>query len=422
MEKINNYIYDNYDLKDLEKKQMEMNLPISKESGQDYIGLIKINEMYIQQLTKLFSENNRYKKNELLPFNDMVVINSLLKENLKYLFMLLQYQIMNYEFDDLYNKSIQLLNLLEKVDNNKIKIYQKCLRIKFMKLKFQLLKLGGRDFDIANADNILEEIEKIYYEPNIRSYISDFEISSLKLDRAFIKFCICDFILAKEYALNSLDIINKIDVFKLDKNMKNDTKEKYIKKQVQIYEFLCQIYDMEKDFQNCLTCYEKCYYLCLGIYNINHPIFAQLKSKIELYKNEVNNMNSELRILEEEEAFIHKFKEGIISKFKGTADTFSFNIPITKIVEPLLISIYALPKFKYLNIDYFAKELFLKNIYLDKNKLFAYLGYNENDEIENYALYTDDALNVILEKVVVIHNKYVYFTDPTLYSISINGL
>ena len=62
MERINNYIYDNYDLKDLEKKQMEMNLPISKESGQDYIGLIKINEMYIQQLTKLFSENNRYKK------------------------------------------------------------------------------------------------------------------------------------------------------------------------------------------------------------------------------------------------------------------------------------------------------------------------------------------------------------------------
>ena len=420
MEKINNYINENYDLKDFERKQIEMNLPISKESGQDYLGLIKINEIYIQQLTKLISENNRYKKNELMPFNDMVVLNSLLKENLKYLSMLLQYQILHYEFDDLYNKSIHILNILEKVDNNKIKIYQKCLRIKFMKLKFQLLKIEGRDFDLANADNLLEEIEKIYYEPNISSYISDFEISSLKLDRAFIKFCICDFLLAKEYALNSLDIINKIDVFKLDKNMKNDTKEKYIKKQVQIYEFLSQIYDMEKDYQNCLTCYEKCYYLYLGIYNINHPIFAELKSKTEFYKNELKNLNSELRVLEEEETFIKKFNEGIISKFKGTADTFSFYIPLTKIVEPLLISIYALPKFKYLNIDYFAKDLFLKNIYLDKNKLFTYLGYNESDQIENYILYTDDALNFILQKVVVIHNKYVYFTDPTLYSISIN--
>ena len=284
MEKINNYIYENYDLKDFERKQIEMNLPISKESGQDYLGLIKINEIYIQQLTKLISENNRYKKNELMPFNDMVVLNSLLKENLKYLSMLLQYQILHYEFDDLYNKSIHILNILEKVDNNKIKIYQKCLRIKFMKLKFQLLKIEGRDFDLANADNLLEEIEKIYYEPNISSYISDFEISSLKLDRAFIKFCICDFLLAKEYALNSLDIINKIDVFKLDKNMKNDTKVKYIKKQVQIYEFLSQIYDMEKDYQNCLTCYEKCYYLYLGIYNINHPILLNLNQKRNFIK------------------------------------------------------------------------------------------------------------------------------------------
>ena len=418
MEKMNDYLYDNN--REFDKNDFDMNLPISKVSGQDFIGLLKINELYIIQLTKLFSGNNRYKNNALLPSNDMIVINSLLKENLRYLYMLFQYQNLQYEFEDLYNKSIQILTLLEKADDKKISTFQKLFKIKFLKLKFQLLKIGGRDIDLAKADNLLEEIENIYYEPIIKKYITDFDISSLKLDRAFVKFCVCDFYLAKEYALNSLEILNKFDIFKMDKKENNDNKEKYIKKQVQIYEFLAQIYDMEKDYQNCLSCYEKSYYLYLGIYSINHPIFAELKSKMEEYKNIVKGMNSELKEIEEEDIFIQKFNEGIISNFRGTADSFSFNIPVTKIVEPLLISIYALPKFKYIDLDYFSKDLFLKNIYLDKAKLFSYLGYDKNAQNENYVLYTDDALNYLLQKVVVIHNKYIYFTDPTLYSISIN--
>ena len=419
MEKINNYIYDNNNYKEFDRNDFDMNLPISKVSGQDYIGLLKINEVYILQLMKIFSGNNRYKKNKL-PYNDMIVINSLLKENLRYLYMLFQYQNLQFEFEELYNKSIQILNLLERVDDNKINIFQKLFRIKYLKLKFQLLKIRGRDFDLASSDNLLEELEKIYYEPLIKNYITDLDISSLKLDRAFIKFCICDFYLAKEYALDSLEILNKYDIFKMDKKENKSNKEQYIKKQVQIYEFLAQIYDMEKDYQNCLTCYEKSYYLYLGIYNINHPIFTELKSKMETYKNIVKSMNSEIKMAEEEEMFIQKFNEGIISNFKGTADSFSFNIPVTNIVEPLLISIYSLPKFKYIDLDYFSKDLFLKNIYLDKAKLFPYLGYDKKTQNENYILYTDDALNYLLQKVVVIHNKYIYFTDPTLYSISIN--
>ena len=419
MEKINNYIYDNNNYKEYDRNDFDINLPISKVSGQDYIGLLKINEVYILQLMKIFSGNNRYKKNKL-PYNDMIVINSLLKENLRYLYMLFQYQNLQFEFEELYNKSIQILNLLERVDDNKINIFQKLFRIKYLKLKFQLLKIRGRDFDLASSDNLLEELEKIYYEPLIKNYITDLDISSLKLDRAFIKFCICDFYLAKEYALDSLEILNKYDIFKMDKKENKSNKEQYIKKQVQIYEFLAQIYDMEKDYQNCLTCYEKSYYLYLGIYNINHPIFTELKSKMETYKNIVKSMNSEIKMAEEEEMFIQKFNEGIISNFKGTADSFSFNIPVTNIVEPLLISIYSLPKFKYIDLDYFSKDLFLKNIYLDKAKLFPYLGYDKKTQNENYILYTDDALNYLLQKVVVIHNKYIYFTDPTLYSISIN--
>ena len=315
MEKINNYIYENNNYKEYDRNDFDINLPISKVSGQDYIGLLKINEVYILQLMKIFSGNNRYKKNKL-PYNDMIVINSLLKENLRYLYMLFQYQNLQFEFEELYNKSIQILNLLERIDDNKINIFQKLFRIKYLKLKFQLLKIRGRDFDLASSDNLLEELEKIYYEPLIKNYITDLDISSLKLDRAFIKFCICDFYLAKEYALDSLEILNKYDIFKMDKKENKSNKEQYIKKQVQIYEFLAQIYDMEKDYQNCLTCYEKSYYLYLGIYNINHPIFTELKSKMETYKNIVKSMNSEIKMAEEEEMFIQKFNEGIISNLK----------------------------------------------------------------------------------------------------------
>ena len=417
MKKINNYIHDNNIYKELERKQLEIDLPISNPSGQDYLGLLKINEAYNQQLTKLFSENFRYKNNASLPFNDMVVINSLLKENLNYLHILLQYQSLQYEFDDLYNKSIQILNLLEKSGDKKIKIFQKCFRLKFMKLKFQLLRIEGRDYDLAVSDNLLDEFEKIYKDPDMKSYISEFDIASFKLDRAFIKFCLCDFYLAKEYALNSFEILNKYDFVKLDKN---ENKEKFIKKQAHLYEFLAQLYDMDKDYQNCLNFYEKCYYLYLGIYSLNHPIFAEIRAKIESYKNAIKSMNSELKIMEEENLFIQKFNEGIISKLKGTTDSFSFVIPVTKMVEPLLISIYALPEFKYMNLDYFSKDLFLKNLYLDKMKLLEYLGYDINNQNENYIFYTDDALNFILQKMFLIHNKYIYFTDPTLYSISIN--
>ena len=417
MKKINNYIHDNNIYKELERKQLEIDLPISNPSGQDYLGLLKINEAYNQQLTKLFSENFRYKNNASLPFNDMVVINSLLKENLNYLHILLQYQSLQYEFDDLYNKSIQILNLLEKSGDKKIKIFQKCFRLKFMKLKFQLLRIEGRDYDLAVSDNLLDEFEKIYKDPDMKSYISEFDIASFKLDRAFIKFCLCDFYLAKEYALNSFEILNKYDFVKLDKN---ENKEKFIKKQAHLYEFLAQLYDMDKDYQNCLNFYEKCYYLYLGIYSLNHPIFAEIRAKIESYKNAIKSMNSELKIMEEENLFIQKFNEGIISKLKGTTDSFSFVIPVTKMVEPLLISIYALPEFKYMNLDYFSKDLFLKNLYLDKMKLLEYLGYDINKQNENYIFYTDDALNFILQKMFLIHNKYIYFTDPTLYSISIN--
>ena len=39
---------------------------------------------------------------------------------------------------------------------------------------------------------------------------------------------------------------------------------------------------------------------------------------------------------------------------------------------------------------------------------------------KQYILYTDDALGDLLEKIVVIDNSIIQFTDPLLYSVFIN--
>ena len=87
-------------------------------------------------------------------------------------------------------------------------------------------------------------------------------------------------------------------------------------------------------------------------------------------------MKLESKRIQKENDFIKKLKEGKIINSKGRAETFSFNIPVTKIVEPLLLSIYALPNSIYVeNNDFYSHDLFLKNLYFDKTKLFDYLGF-----------------------------------------------
>ena len=291
-----------------------------------------------------------------------------------------------------------------------------------MELKYQSLRIGGREIDFSEADALLDEIEKLQYDPSLSNYLTELDISTTKLDRAFIKFCICDFYLAKEYALNTLEILDQFNPLKNKKLKNNEDQEKYIKKLTQAHEFLAELYDLQKDYENALSSYEKCYYLYIGRYGINHPLIAPIKKKKELYEKKVQNMKFETSKVQKENDFITKLKEGKIVNSKGRAETFSFMIPITKIVEPLLVSIYALPESMYIdnNDELFSHDLFLKNLYFDKTKLFSYLGFMEGTPNENYLLYTDEALNIILEKIVVIDNKYIDFTDPLLFKICIN--
>ena len=420
MEDKNNFEYgdDEYE----EGNDIDKNLPISQPSGQNYQGLLKINEIYTRQLSKLTKNDIKFKTKTTLPFNDMKVLNSLLKENFTYLTLLLRYKNFNIEFDNLYTISIEILNLLGQIGQSKINVYQKLQRLKFMELKYQSLRIGGREIDFSEADALLDEIEKLQYDPSLSNYLTELDISTTKLNRAFIKFCICDFYLAKEYALNTLEILDQFNPLKNKKLKNNEDQEKYIKKLTQAHEFLAELYDLQKDYENALSSYEKCYYLYIGRYGINHPLIAPIKKKKELYEKKVQNMKFETSKVQKENDFITKLKEGKIVNSKGRAETFSFMIPITKIVEPLLVSIYALPESMYIdnNDELFSHDLFLKNLYFDKTKLFSYLGFIEGTPNENYLLYTDEALNIILEKIVVIDNKYIDFTDPLLFKICIN--
>ena len=107
----NNY-YNGDDEEEEEMVDVNKNLPISRQSGLNYQGLLNINEIYTRQLSKLSKNNERFKTKVSLPYNDMKVLNSLLKENFIYLTLLLSYKKYNIELDNLYTISMEILNLL----------------------------------------------------------------------------------------------------------------------------------------------------------------------------------------------------------------------------------------------------------------------------------------------------------------------
>ena len=391
-------------------------LPISQESGLNFQSLLKINQVYSNQLLNIvssFSKNMRKQTKLVLPYNDMKVLNSLIKEDFIYLFQLLKFNQFKHEFNALYVYAIKILNLLGEMQNSKINIYQKIQKFKFMEIKFQSLRINGTEDDFSEADSLLDEMEEIVYDQSIKDYITILDILTLNLNRAYVKFSVYEFENAKQYALNAEEILEKGNMI----TNKGDD-EKCKKKLAQIHEFLAELYDFLKDYEKAFESYNKYYYFYLGRYGINNPLIEAIKKRKELYekkRDEQLNMKSE----QPKNSLINKLKEGKITNSKGQSDTFSFIVPSTKISEPLIIKIYALPKFSG-DIDYFSDYLFLKNLYFDKLKLFEYLGIDDEFDQQNYILYTDEALNSILENIIVDENNTIQFTDQLLYSVFIN--
>ena len=80
--------YNNYDE---EPNNKEPYLPTSQESGLNFQSLLKLNQVYANQLLNIVSnssKNMRQKSKLILPYNDMKVLNSLIKEDFIYLFQL----------------------------------------------------------------------------------------------------------------------------------------------------------------------------------------------------------------------------------------------------------------------------------------------------------------------------------------------
>ena len=407
--------YNNYGE---EANNREAYLPTSQESGLNFQSLLKLNQVYANQLLNIVSNSSKNMKQKaklILPYNDMKVINSLIKEDFIYLFQLLKFNQFKYEFDALYAFAIKILNLLGDISYSKINLYQKIQKLKFMELKFQSLRINGTDKDFSDADNLLDEMEEILYDQTMKDYVTLLDILTLNLNRAYIKFNIYEIENAKQYALNAEEVIVKgNDNFK---NNKLD-EDKCQKKLAQVHEFLAELYDLQKDYEKAYESYDKCYYFYLGRYGINNPLIDAIKKKKDLFeKKKYEKLNKEKE--QPTNSLVNKLKAGKITNSKGQTETFSFIVPSTKISEPLIVKIYALPKYSGY-IDYFSDDLFLKNIYFDKLKLFEYFGIEDEFEQQNYILYTDDALGDLLEKIVVIDNSIIQFTDPLLYSVFIN--
>ena len=177
-----------------------------------------------------------------------------------------------------------------------------------------------------------------------------------------------------------------------------------------------------------ISCYERGYYLNAGKYGLNSQKALKYKIKKEEFEKYIQKQSyscSEYNYditesycySENNDFFNKKLRQGVIANAKGTADTFSFKIPITKSIEPMIIAFYSIDENYY--DDKYNSDLFVKNIYLDKIKLFKYYGINEISEKQNYLLYTDDVVNDILANIYI-ENEQIIIENPIVLDALIN--
>jgi len=407
----------------------EKELPKSLFNKYSYNQILKIDKEYSKQLTKTIDILVLNKKKIILSKNDMQALNSLLIENYKYLQLLVPKTIYTIEFNNLYSIILSILSDLSQIELEKIKIYQKLQKLKFMELKFQNLRFNGTRNDFMKAENLLEEMESIQKEKSMASKISLVDASSVLLYKAMVKFYLEDIELAEELAMQALNNLERNKEIEKEENKKIEIISN-------ILEFLIEIYDLKKDYNSAMSCYDKVYYINLGKYGVNSPKAQKFKKIKENYQNlinrKINNYNENYIIQDEnynQDLYYNNFNsnsnfnneqlmQGIVTNAKGTTDTFSFKIPITKNIEPMIISIYALSE--DFEDDRFSPELFLKNIYLDKNILFKFYGLNEHSDQQNNFLYSDDTINDLLDKIYLEDNSTIVIENSLVKSAIIN--
>lgn len=394
-------------------------LPLSKRSRMPYEDLLNMNQIYCNNLKK-YSENCKELR-KLLSKDDMNVIDDLLKENYTYITLLAKDPLNRIEFRNLCEISLKILNIIQQFKMQKdILLYEKMQRIKFYEIRCASLLNFSSEEDLCQLDTLLNELEELERDPEVIQHLSLIKVANRVLYKAMIKFEQGAIESCEEIALSALDILEN------DKDSKEDVKR--VMKMSQILLFLSEIYDFKNDTQSALSCYERAYYLNLGKFGQENEETKRVKALKDNYNSSLMNKNKKEQSQKElnddnnvnyyydsfqENKSINESKEsnnqnnnfnqrklinGTCKSCFGSTDTFSFKIPYTKIFEPMNIFIYA--KNRDENEDRFSPRLYLNNLFFDKKSLFRHLGIKGQKQ-ENYLLYTDEVLNVILEEIEV---------------------
>jgi tetratricopeptide (TPR) repeat protein len=388
--------------------------------------------------------------NPTLSKDDIIVIDDLIKEIYKYSTDLTKINLIQEAkniidiglvISDFQLKIFGELKSIQKDNENLIEklYYPLSLKLILLEANFNILYKYEKNYldGEKNLEEILE-VQKYLKLPNYNIACSQFYYSILKyLNNDLEK--------AELYSNKSLDLLENKGNDKTENKNEPNKDNKITRKMSNILEFLAELYQIKKDYNQVINCYEKAYYLNLGRYggqNVNTEYF---KTKLEILQEEIkknqNNfsINNSIVNNRSEAKTAQNFYVRNDSQFtgnnsinnnnysafnqtmtgnilhKGKTDTFSFKIPTSSLYEPFLVSIYNLGKD---DNNRYLSELFVCNLCFDKNKLLKFLG--END-INNYVFYTDDSLNQILCNITLI-NGYVSFLDNNLKNCLINSI
>ena len=432
------------------KVYQNIEIPKSPFTNNTYKDFYKICRAYYNELMHISKSNN-----PTLSKDDIIVIDDLIKEIYKYSTDLTKINLIQEAkniidiglvISDFQLKIFGELKSIQKDSENLVEklYYPLSLKLILLEANFNILYKYEKNY--LDGEKNLEEImdvQKYLKLPNYNFACSKFYYAILKLYNNDIE-------KAELYANESLDLLENKGNEKTEKQNSEVNKDnKLTRKMSNILEFLAEIYQIKKEYNQLINCYEKAYYLNLGRYggqNVNTEYF---KTKLEILQDEIKknpsqlhsnfSINNSIVNNRSEAKTVQNFYIKNDSQFtgnnsinnnnystfnqtmqgnilhKGKTDTFSFKIPTSSLYEPFLVSIYNLGKD---DNNRYLSELFVCNLCFDKNKLLKFLG--END-INNYVFYTDDNLNQILCNITLI-NGYVSFLDNNLKNCLINSI
>ena len=427
------------------KVYQNIEIPKSPFTNNTYKDFYKICRAYYNELMHISKSNN-----PTLSKDDIIVIDDLIKEIYKYSTDLTKINLIQEAkniidiglvISDFQLKIFGELKSIQKDSENLVEklYYPLSLKLILLEANFNILYKYEKNY--LDGEKNLEEILEVQRYLKLPNY----NIACSKFYYSILKYLNNDLEKAELYANESLDLLENKGNDKSENKKEPNKDNKITRKMSNILEFLAELYQIKKDYNQVINCYEKAYYLNLGRYggqNVNTEYF---KTKLEILQEEMkknqNNfsINNSIVNNRSEAKTAQNFYVRNDSQFtgnnsinnnnysafnqtmtgnilhKGKTDTFSFKIPTSSLYEPFLVSIYNLGKD---DNNRYLSELFVCNLCFDKNKLLKFLG--END-INNYVFYTDDNLNQILCNITLI-NGYVSFLDNNLKNCLINSI